>query len=113
MSGEPFGVYTNESYQHCGSQIPNVANPVDDRLGLVRSVNTGAPVETSSLRNNREEFWPAFPSKTYIRVLPFGSVVTARLARVWMTAELSDALICVQLAPPSDDRQTPRAYDAA
>jgi len=54
MSGDPFGVYTNESYQHCGSQIPNVANPVDDTLGLVRSVNTGAPVETSSLRNNRE-----------------------------------------------------------
>jgi hypothetical protein len=44
-----------------------------------------------------------------MRVLPFGSVVTARFGRVWMTAGFRDVLICVQVAPPSRDRQIPRA----
>src|SRR5262245_34991703 len=48
-----------------------------------------------------------------MRVLPFGSVVTAIAGRVWMTAAFSDALICVQVAPASFERHTPRAYDAA
>src|SRR6187397_1916778 len=48
-----------------------------------------------------------------MRVLPFGSVVTAIAARDWMTALLIDALICVHVAPASVDRQTPRAYDDA
>ena len=46
-----------------------------------------------------------------MRVLPFGSVVTARFGRVWITAALSDGLICVHVAPPSVERQTPRAYE--
>ena len=48
-----------------------------------------------------------------MRVLPPGSVVTANAGRVWITAALSDGLICVQVAPASIDRQTPRAYEAA
>src|SRR5512132_3467217 len=109
MSGEPFGVYTNESYQHCGSQIPRQAQPGSATFALDMSVNTGAPVATSSLRKSLDAFWPPLPSKTYIRVFPFGSVVTARFGRDWMTAALIDCLICVHVAPPSGERQTPRA----
>src|SRR6476469_751958 len=97
------------SYQHCGSQRPRNAQPGFAVLPLVMSVNTGAPVATSSLRKSLDEFWPAFPSWTYMRVLPFGSVVTAIAGRDWMTAELIDGLICVHVAPASFDRQTPRA----
>ena len=48
-----------------------------------------------------------------MRVFPLGSAVTAIAGRVWITAGFSDGLICVQVAPPSVERQTPRAYDAA
>ena len=48
-----------------------------------------------------------------MRVLPFGSLFTEIAGRVWMIAALSDGLICVQVAPASVDRQTPRAYEDA
>src|SRR5215211_8283756 len=103
------------SYQHCAVQRLNHAHPESAVLVLVRSVNTGAPVATSSLRKSRE-YWPPVllcPSCTYMRVLPFGSAVTANAARVWMIAGFSDGLICVHVAPPSGERQMPRAYDEA
>ena len=65
------------SYQHCGSQMPRNAKPGWAGSALDMSVKTGVPVATSSLRNRRDEFVPLLPSCTYIRVLPFGSVVTA------------------------------------
>ena len=103
------------SYQHCGSQMPRNAKPGWAGSALDMSVKTGVPVATSSLRNRRERVRaPALlPSCTYIRVLPFGSVVTAIAALLWMTAELIDGLICVHVAPASFERQTPRAYDEA
>src|SRR4029450_11951893 len=104
------------SYQHCGSQRPRNANPGSAGSLPDMSVKVGAPVETSSLRNNRDEFglalWPwvlFMPSWTYIRVLPFGSVVTANAARFWMIEAFIGALICVQVAPASFERQIPRA----
>ena len=87
--------------------------PGEAVLVLVRSVNVGAPVATSSLRNSREYGVPTLPSCTYMRVFPFGSVFTAIAGRVWMIAGASDGLICVHVAPASFDRQTPRAYEAA
>src|SRR5262245_43326532 len=120
MSGCPAGVYTNSSYQHCppiggieSEHRSHQANPESAGFGLVRFVNVGVPVATSSLRESRAKFWPAFPSYRYIRVLPFGSVFTSIDGRVWITAAFSDGLIWVQVAPPSGDRQTPRAYEAA
>ena len=89
--------------------MPLYANPGCVTLGLVRLVNTGAPVATLSLRKSSDGFWPALPSLTYIRVLPFGSRLTAIAARLWMIAALIDGLICVQVAPASLERQTPRA----
>ena len=56
---------------------------------------------------------PLLPSCTYMRVAPLASVVTAIDGRVWTSAGLSDVLICVHVAPPSGERQTPRAYEAA
>ena len=47
-----------------------------------------------------------------MRVVP-SSLFTEMAGRVWMIAGLSDGLICVQVAPPSLERQTPRAYEAA
>ena len=83
-------------------------------LVLVRSVKAGAPVATSSLRKSRERGRArCCPRATYMRVLPFGSVVTAIAGRVWITAAFSDGLICVHVAPASFERQTPRAYEAA
>src|SRR5258708_20152951 len=49
----------------------------------------------------------------YRRVLPLGSVFTVSSGRVVVDALLSDALICAHVAPPSLERQTPRAYEAA
>ncbi len=103
----------NWSYQHCGSQLLVVPQPGSATFVLVRPMNTGTPVRTLSLRNRREVFVPLFPSYTYMRVLPFGSVLTAIVARDWITAGFSEALICVQVAPPSLERQTPRAYEVA
>src|SRR2546423_958423 len=103
MSGWPFGVYTKMSYQHCGSHRPRNAKPGFAGLSLDISVNTGAPVATSSLRKRRDEFGfdfalstlglLLFPSWTYMRVLPFASVVTAIAARDWITAALIEGLI--------------------
>ena len=108
------------SYQHCGSQMPRNANPGSAGFSLDMSVNVGAPVATSSLRNRRDELglvvWPCvfeFPSCTYMRVLPFGSVVTSNAARLWIIAALIDGLICIHVAPASLERQIPRAYDDA
>src|ERR1700747_997605 len=108
------------SYQHCGSQRPRKAYPGSAGFALDISVKAGAPVATSSLRNKRDEFavvmapWAfVFPSCTYIRVLPFGSVVTAIAARDWVMAALIDGLIWVHVAPASFERQMPRAYEDA
>src|ERR687896_292555 len=49
----------------------------------------------------------------YMRVLPLGSRVTSIAGRLWMIAGLIDSLICVQVAPASVERQTPRAYEDA
>jgi len=88
----------------------NVPHLESARRGDVRSLQTGTPVATSSLRKTRLNCPPApvWPSATYIRVLPF-FVVTAIHGSVVVIAELSDGLICVQIPPPSFDRQTPRA----
>jgi len=79
----------------------------------VRSVKTGTPLATSSLRKSRLYCPPVllWPSATYILVLLMGggSSVTAISGRVVVIAEFSDALICAQVAPPSFDRHTPRA----
>src|SRR5918994_6559483 len=40
-------------------------------------------------------------------------LVTSIAARVWMTAALSDGLICAHVVPPSVERQIPRAYELA
>src|SRR5262245_13036236 len=56
---------------------------------------------------------PCAPSWMYMRVLPSGSSVTASSGRVVVTPGLSDALISVQVAPPSFERQTPREYEPA
>src|SRR6266545_4335369 len=48
-----------------------------------------------------------------MRVLPLGRSVTANAARVWIKPGLSEGLICTQVAPPSGERQMPRAYDDA
>ena len=83
MSGYPFGVYTNWSYQHWpGAEVERTPSPGSPVLLLVRSVNTGAPVATSSLRNSLDVGAPLAPSSTYMRVFPFGSVVTAIVGRV-------------------------------
>ena len=82
-------------------------------LVLVRFVQAGAPVATSSLRSSRDRGAPCAPSYTYMRVFPLGSVVTPIVGRVVTLPALSDGLICVQVAPPSGERQTPRAYDPA
>src|SRR4029453_16360270 len=98
MSGCPARVWTNSSYQHWPPS-PTVehrsyqANPESAGLELVRFVNVGAPVATSSLRESWAKFWPALPSYTYMRVLPFGRVVTSIDGRVWITAAFSDGLI--------------------
>src|SRR5262245_3466597 len=118
MSGWPAGVCTNMSYQHWPpsptvEHRSNQANPGLAGSELVRLVNVGDPVATSSLRESWAKFWPAFPAYTCVRVLPFGSAVTSIDGRVWMTAAFSDGLICDQVAPLSGDRQTPRAYEAA
>ena len=48
-----------------------------------------------------------------MRVLPFGSVVTAIAGRVWITAEFSDGLIWVHVAPPSSSaRRRARTSEA-
>src|SRR6266480_2131699 len=108
------------SYQHWGSQRPRNAKPGSAGLSLDMSVKTGAPVATSSLRKSLEEFGLVtapcgllFPSWTYIRVLPFASVVTAIAARDWITAGLIEGLIWVHVAPASFERQMPRAYEDA
>src|SRR5262245_44268410 len=111
------------SYQHCGSQLPRNAKPGCAGSALDMSVKVGAPAATSSLRKSRDEFGFALdpwgggvlfmPSWTYIRVLPFGSVVTANAARSWMIEAFIAGLICVQVAPSSLERQMPRAYDDA
>ena len=62
MSGCPSGVCTKTSYQHWPPQRLNVAKPGSAGLALVRSVNAGAPVATSSLRNSREYGLPMLPS---------------------------------------------------
>src|SRR5512132_3407287 len=104
------------SYQHCGSQMPRNAKPGCAGSLLDISVNVGVPLATSSLRKRRDEFafavipWVLLlPSWTYIRVVPFGSDVTAIAARLWMIAGLIDGLICVHVAPASFERQMPRA----
>ena len=43
--------------------------------------------------------------------LRLGTPVTAIQGSVVVIAEFSDGLICVQVAPPSIERQTPLAYD--
>ena len=54
------------------------------------------------------------PRSTYMRVLPFGSSVTANSGRMVCDAPaLSDGLIWIQVAPPSLERQMPRAYEPA
>src|SRR6266540_2485022 len=101
------------SYQHWPVQKLNVPQRVSAGSALVRSDQTGVPVATSSLRKTRLNWPPAFvwPSETYIRVLPLGSVVTAIHGSVVVIAEFSEGLICVHVAPPSFERQTPRAYE--
>src|SRR5262245_2616129 len=108
------------SYQHCGSQSPRNAKPGCAGSAEDMSAKVGAPVETSLLRKSRDELafalmpWGLFmPSWTYIRVLPFGSVVTANAARSWMIEGSIAGLICVHVAPASLERQIPRAYDEA
>ena len=48
-----------------------------------------------------------------MRVAPLGSVVTEIHGSVVVMALLSDSLICVQVAPASFERHTPRAYEDA
>ena len=48
-----------------------------------------------------------------MRVLPFGSVVTAISGRMLASAAFREGLIWVQVAPPSFERQTPREYEPA
>ena len=62
MSGCPGGVWTNSSYQHWPPHWLYVAKPGSAGLALVRSVNAGVPVATSSLRNSREYGVPVLPS---------------------------------------------------
>jgi hypothetical protein len=50
---------------------------------------------------------------TYIRVSPFWRLVTAMSGLVVAIVAFSDGLIWVQVDPPSLERQTPRAYEAA
>ncbi len=90
-----------------------VAKPGSPGFALVRSVNIGTPAATSSERNRRAYGLPLFPSYTYMRVFPFASFVTSIAGRDWIRAALRDGLICVHVAPPSGERQTPRAYEAA
>src|SRR5258706_10762964 len=110
---------TKRSYQHWpvpgapGEQRLWNAQPVAATFELVRLMNVGVPVATSSLRDSRENCWPWLPSCTYMRVLPLASFTTSNADRVGMTAVLSGALTCVHVAPASFERQTPRAYDEA
>src|SRR4029453_3112521 len=113
MSGYRAGVYTKESYQHCPPQRLCVPYPESATLLLDRFTKTGEPVATLSLRSRRAVGFPLDPSCTYIRVAPFGSVVTASSGRMLVSAALSEGLICHQVAPASVDRQTPRAYEPA
>src|SRR5262245_61624688 len=48
-----------------------------------------------------------------MRVLPLASLTTSNADRVVITVVLNGALICVQVAPASFDRQIPRVYDDA
>src|SRR5262245_50522846 len=103
MSGELGGVYTTLSYQHCPVQYPMLS-------GVVMSVKTAAP-EASSVRKKRALFVPEsvwLPTPAYMRVAPFGSVVTANSARSVLRFALIGVTICVQLAPLSVERQIPR-----
>ena len=59
-----------------------------------------------SARKSRANSWPTSPSAAYIRVLPFGSFVTAISVRS-VLPPVSGLLICVQVAPAFIDRQTP------
>src|ERR1700691_3682645 len=56
---------------------------------------------------------PEAPSATYMRVLPFGKVVTVISGRIEEFVESNDFLICTHVVPASVERHTPRAYDAA
>jgi hypothetical protein len=108
------------SYQHCPVHRLNDPHLGSVTSAEVRSVHTGEPVATSSLRKTRLNCTgpfgggtraPVWPSLTYARVLPFGSVVTAIHGSVVVIAEFNDGLICVHVAPASVERQTPLAYD--
>src|SRR5215472_5538417 len=74
---------------------------------VVRSVKAGIPVATSSLRKKRAAGDPTLPSPAYMRVLPLGNCVTANSARSVFCVGLSAIRICVQVFPPSLDRQIP------
>src|SRR5262245_44429421 len=113
MWGWPAGVWTKLSYVHWPVHRLLVAKPGSATFRLLRFVKTGAPVATSSLRNSREVGVPVAPSCTYMRVLPFGSSVTASSGRMVLTLGSSDGLICSQAPPASVERHTPRAYEPA
>ena len=99
------------SYQHCPVQKLKVAQRGSATLLDVRSLQTGTPEATSSLRKTRLNGEPVLPSPRYMRVLPFGSVVTSIHGSVVVIAAFRDGLICVHVTPASVDRQTPLAYD--
>jgi hypothetical protein len=76
-------------------------------------VKTAAPA-ASSVRQKRARLAPAsdvFPSPTYIRVLPPGSLLSANSARSALLAGFRAGLICVHVAPLSSDRQMPSANE--
>src|SRR5512138_3191470 len=113
MSGLASGDVTKRSYQHWPPQMLYVAYPGLETLESLRVTNDGAPVATSSLRENWAAGLPVLPSTTYIRLRPSASLTTSNAGLVWITLAFRDGLICVHVAPASGDRQIPRAYEPA